>query len=514
MVQSNRSHVQEHASVSPKKPSSSSGRPSKHTQQARWEQFGGERAKKKREPRKIVWSSCGFLNDLRPEDPTLFETVLRQLGEQEVAHQELFSVELEPPDHGSGQAVSSLGSPTPGTILQRPQSAPNVGSNRSSPRVTNKRPGSSSRPQRHHLTRPQSAPRLLDGSGLLEKRPHRSSFLQRVEDLAVRDTIEKFKTDARGEKAASASIDFMHDSSLFDLRVLHNPTARARSAKIRCESPPRNAPLSPSKGGARGTAGVHRIGPRHPKWRELPAVDQMRNLWHVMDMDLRLHSPAPREAEIAPSPPAPEALERSSSPPNLLMASFSDALNFGELHRKKGLRTSHFLANQSPDMLRITVNLLDFVLEKCITLAEFVRVLTVSKQDNITKAHGDGHSSRRDSSRRDDKSCKVTRREWETALMAMDYVSDDPSRLFRALDQENAGELMCEEIVDVLEAHYPNLVQRRLKPPSPVPKRNHGKRQSWPLDKDESQAHVNVIGIPGASPIPSESEASESYQAL
>merc|ERR1712054_108687 len=79
-------------------------------------------------------------------------------------------------------------------------------------------------------------------------------------------------------------------------------------------------------------------------------------------------------------------------------------------------------------------------------------------QDNIARTQGDGFVV---SSRREDRG-KVTRREFETAMMALGYVSDDPSRFFRALDNENAGELLCEEIVEALEAYGPNLIERRL----------------------------------------------------
>merc|ERR1719158_839132 len=82
----------------------------------------------------------------------------------------------------------------------------------------------------------------------------------------------------------------MHDTSLFDLKVLHNANARNRSAKLRRDSPPKAAEAAKSRDTRGAAAHVHRIGPRHPKWKELHPTDQMRNLCHVMDMDLRLQT--------------------------------------------------------------------------------------------------------------------------------------------------------------------------------------------------------------------------------
>merc|ERR1711924_353128 len=39
---------------------------------------------------------------------------------------------------------------------------------------------------------------------------------------------------------------------------------------------------------------------------------------------------------------------------------------------------------------------------------------------------------------------------------------DDPSRFFRSLDIDGTGELMCEDLLEVLEMHNPLLMQRMM----------------------------------------------------
>jgi hypothetical protein len=186
-----------------------------------------------------------------------------------------------------------------------------------------------------------------------------------------------------------------------------------------------------------------------------------------MDMDLCLHGPttqetaqADNESDIEASVDQTQEAVAPVSPSKNLFAGLESGVNFAEMNNtnRQRQRTANFVNNSSAEMIRITVNLLDFLLDKCSTLAEFVRVLNISRQSaqhnsTRTQAEGSLHSP---------KHTKVTRREWETALMALGYISDDPSRFFRALDSENAGELMCEELVDALEAHGSNLIERRL----------------------------------------------------
>lgn len=390
-----------------------------------YEDFSEEKQKKRRIPRRTVWPDMGNYEDMsryRPQDPTLLQRMIYHEQQREAM--------------------------SPGGAKLRPQSAPSLGA------IVGKaqRPLSSSANARKGLRtkRPVSAPRL-DG-GLLEKRPHSDSFLQQIEDLAVRQNITRLKSERLAEKAAVAHIDIMHDTSLFDLKVLHNASARKRTEKIRQnEAPAKNTLAESGKGqNARGAAaGVHRVGPRHPNWRELTVVDQMRNLCHVVDMDLRLTTGQVQvfmmkaakvgdgdvDMALAPEPDPPKEAPAAQKPCPMSFANFGDLNVEGQ---KKRFRATNLCANANPEMARITVNLLEFLLDRCNDLSEFFRLIDGRKKG------------------------QVSRREWETALMALGYVSDDPSRFFRWLDADTCGELACEDLAETLESQYPTVISRRL----------------------------------------------------
>lgn len=282
--------------------------------------------------------------------------------------------------------------------------------------------------------------------------------------------IEKFKRERQATKGAFAHVDILHDTHLFDLKVLHNASARRRSRtnKSHQESP---QPASGSAKNLRGSAShakdFHRIGPRHPKWKELTAPDKMRNLCHVMDMGLRLQAssmvvPAvnsrarkePAQAvnidiETAPSPSSEQDLPKASPKAHDekvkihlddMKTHFLDHIDDMKTKGKAQTMKSH----QTPEMTRISIDLLEFILDRCKSLNEFFRALDV-------KGQGKG---------------RISRKQWETALMALGYVSkskeDDPSRFFRHLDVDQSGYLECEDVMEDLELHVPNLTKRRL----------------------------------------------------
>jgi len=82
------------------------------------------------------------------------------------------------------------------------------------------------------------------------------------------------------------------------------------------------------------------------------------------------------------------------------------------------------------DPAKWVVELLEFLLERCGSLhAAF----------SFIDAQGRG---------------KVNRHDWECALMALGYVSDDPGRFFRASDKDVSGDLTYDEVADGMLPYY------------------------------------------------------------
>lgn len=80
--------------------------------------------------------------------------------------------------------------------------------------------------------RPQSAPALLrnDEPGLIAKKTHKDPLRQHMEDLAVHERMEWLKREGHTKRELIAKVDVLADPILFDLKVLHNSAARAKTA--------------------------------------------------------------------------------------------------------------------------------------------------------------------------------------------------------------------------------------------------------------------------------------------
>lgn len=86
--------------------------------------------------------------------------------------------------------------------------------------------------------RPQSAPRLLRGDGLLLKRPadihlQEDKTLQRMEEYSVSSNMESFKHEKRVFKDKVDGVEMLEDPILYDLKVLHNGRQRAVSSRLK-----------------------------------------------------------------------------------------------------------------------------------------------------------------------------------------------------------------------------------------------------------------------------------------
>eukprot|EP00747_Dinoflagellata_sp_TGD_P102159 gnl/TRDRNA2_/TRDRNA2_168577_c2_seq6.p1 gnl/TRDRNA2_/TRDRNA2_168577_c2~~gnl/TRDRNA2_/TRDRNA2_168577_c2_seq6.p1 ORF type:complete len:313 (+),score=45.60 gnl/TRDRNA2_/TRDRNA2_168577_c2_seq6:126-1064(+) len=135
------------------------------------------------------------------------------------------------------------------------------------------------------LTRPQSAPTLLRNEGLLDKQTHNSDFLQKLENVEVKDCLQSLRRERYPKRDFIRSINCMKDHSLYDLKVKHNACQRARSATshqalLDVASGPKGANRSRSQAHGRD---------KNWNWEELSPSQRMRKLCHALESDMRYH---------------------------------------------------------------------------------------------------------------------------------------------------------------------------------------------------------------------------------
>jgi len=114
---------------------------------------------------------------------------------------------------------------------RRPKSAPSA-------TVSLRRPNSAALGIITHAKsrRPQSAPRLLRGDGLILKRPgdiQEDKTLQRMEEYSVNFNLETFKREKHLFKDKVDGVEMLEDPILYDLKVLHNGRQRAQSLRLK-----------------------------------------------------------------------------------------------------------------------------------------------------------------------------------------------------------------------------------------------------------------------------------------
>lgn len=131
--------------------------------------------------------------------------------------------------------------------------------------------------------RPQSAPTLLRAEGFIAQRPYEDPLRQRIEDCEVARSLGVMRREGYAKKELISKVDSLQDPILFDLKVLHNASQRARSAsesKMRATTP--SGPTDASK----------RLGgkvPRRQGWQELTSVEKMQELCRTLETDIKKH---------------------------------------------------------------------------------------------------------------------------------------------------------------------------------------------------------------------------------
>lgn len=472
-------------------------------------------------PRRTKWNTTFDIRARRPQDPTLYDRALLEFELEQAQDAIVFSC-----DGARGHRATSSNSrphsapairrrvslreacaPDAVALLpkrsRRPHTAPQLRFNdaRARPAPCRVEEASQGNEQadkrtrsRGHVGTPAS---FHQGSPLSErsKQPFAdgadvdspqktASSSRRVHEDQVRFHIGKLKTESRMGLDALRKIDVWNDQSLFDLKVLHNRAARNKTEK---EKKQRESEAQLQQTPSRGRTFGHRIGPNHPKWKELAAVDKMKNLCNVLDMELRLHKEKPddklktseaeldRDLEVTmmPDPPIIEELQpqirRSNASLHNLFASERtaatlargiEALSQAFLTRKRRGQ----LTQVNPEIKSVALNLLEVLLERCSNIAEFLHLLDMSNTG------------------------RISRRDWETAMMAMGCVSDEPSRFFKAMDSEGSGELMVEDILEVLKDQMPALASRQDQASPFESSRSYQRRQSVEHLSEETSA--------------------------
>jgi len=162
--------------------------------------------------------------------------------------------------------------------LRRPKSAPSTFGNSAASSAKAGKRRTNSKGSALKVTRPQSAPSMLRGwDGQRSMRmTHGDEFLQTLETSEVRNNMETLKREKHGLKDKVDGVDALADTSLYDLKVLHNARQRARTSGGRR---PGSAPLIRS-----------RASPEFPSYGSKSPADalvRMRNLREELKGDLR-----------------------------------------------------------------------------------------------------------------------------------------------------------------------------------------------------------------------------------
>lgn len=118
-----------------------------------------------------------------------------------------------------------------------------------------------------------SASSLLRGESIPAWKPYEDNLRQSIENTQVKDTKDSMKREQYLNQTIVKNIDCMADSSLFDLKVLHNSAQRAKSAAqgrrprsaLACAASPcsPNRKRKGKKGEGGGLSPGESMGPSH-----------------------------------------------------------------------------------------------------------------------------------------------------------------------------------------------------------------------------------------------------------
>eukprot|EP00929_Paragymnodinium_shiwhaense_P091130 TRINITY_DN51173_c0_g1_i1.p1 TRINITY_DN51173_c0_g1~~TRINITY_DN51173_c0_g1_i1.p1 ORF type:complete len:376 (-),score=87.58 TRINITY_DN51173_c0_g1_i1:237-1364(-) len=185
-----------------------------------------------------------------------------------------------------GSQAGALGSKAPGASSDRRARTPSASSTR--------RGRDGPRPLK---ARPRSAPTLLrgDGEGFRVSFPHpaKDAFLQRVEDFQVKRCLQGFRVEGIQQKEKVSGVDVLADTTLFDLKVLHNACQREKTEAVKkAEKEKEETQKQMAQMEAKRKTKKPIMDPveAQANWKNLGAYDKMRTLRRQMEDNINHHT--------------------------------------------------------------------------------------------------------------------------------------------------------------------------------------------------------------------------------
>lgn len=141
-------------------------------------------------------------------------------------------------------------------------------------------------PQRSPLARPQSAPTLLRGEGLIAQRPYEDSLRQEIEDATVRDVRETLQRQKHVTMDKFNALKGLGHPYLYDLKLWHGSGQRAKAT-----AQERHQLLRVAASGHRacGIAVCHRGSLEGKRCAVSPCIGSVRDLCSQLRTDLSHH---------------------------------------------------------------------------------------------------------------------------------------------------------------------------------------------------------------------------------
>lgn len=183
-----------------------------------------------------------------------------------------------PNEAGSNLRASSLPTP-PSEKLRRPKSAPSCFGTAAGSAGSKVRAGSAGKRPAVARRRPQSAPTIRSFEA--QKTTTKSTmdpFLQMLEASKIKNTVDGLKREKHVCKDRVDGVDVLADTSLYDLRIMHNATQRAKTSASR---PTLHCAGSPAKS-MRGSSEV----PSLKQGFDSSATERLRDLCKDLVHDL------------------------------------------------------------------------------------------------------------------------------------------------------------------------------------------------------------------------------------
>lgn len=263
--------------------------------------------------------------------------------------------------------------------------------------------------------RPASAPILLRNEDFVARRPYEGEFRQHIENVAVTQSLSWMKREGLCKKAWIDSVDPLKDTSLFDLKVLHNGSQRART-KAAMQRLLASTQGSPSK--RKGKRSGRSPGGQVAK----TPVERLKELCRAMETDTKQHCSRMRIPHRMVQDPKQKKLSVIDQIKNIPAAPATT-------NRKLNMRSSTSIGFELKMLFGTTLEKShtpgsDSLLARLAQFLEFSGGLRATLEAfDVTGSKG------------------LTQEDFCNGLEAMAYPHGDPKALFAMLDEDNLGEM-------------------------------------------------------------------------